>query len=194
VEWKFGYEGDEVNFFPFYLIKLMNGDEDIKFLIHAETGEVIETNEPDDENPGDHHDLAPEEVTLLAKSYFEGEVIHSEKHIEGDIIVWELILLSESRAQVKFYIVEGTLEVLSMKGIEGPFDYDIEPGEPNISLNAALEIANAEFDGQMARWEFRNDHHDDIEIRVYEILLESENAKVEFVIHAESGEILSIED
>jgi uncharacterized membrane protein YkoI len=194
IQWKFGYEGDDGNFFPFYLLRLLQGDEDFKVLIHAETGEVIETNEPKEEDHGDHHDLAPEEVILLAKSYFEGEVIHSEKHIAGDLVVWELVLQSDSGAQVKFYIVESTQELLSMKGIEGPFDYNIEPGDPYISLNAAIEIAHAEFDGQMSRWEFRNDHIDDMEIRVYEIRLESENTKVEFVINAESGVIISIED
>jgi len=77
-----------------------------------------------------------------------------------------------------------------MKGIEDSFDYNIEPGEPLITLIAAVKIAHSEFDGQLSRWEFKYDHLGDIEIRVYETRFESENVKVEVVINAESGKFL----
>ena len=192
-KWEFEAKHDEdedhegnADRFWFYKINIIAGDQVLKIIIHAETGAVLNL-----EGEANHQDIAPDAVAELALSLFHGEIIHSEKHQDGDRQIWKLYIESESGAIVEFKILEDPLELIEMEGEIGPFDYDIDPGEAFISLREARDIALSLTDGELLAWEFEPEHSDGHVFMVYELIYTMDDEKFEILIHAETGEILS---
>ena len=171
-----------------YALIFTAGIEHIEIIVNAETGEIIET----DRSDSGHAD-PPDEVKEFSFLLFPGTIIHSARHHGFGQTIWEIFIESESTSILKLWILEDPLSVVEMIGEKGPFDYNVEPGDPYISLSAAREIAGAEVDGVLVRWAFHTFFNVNQLFHVYRLVFETSENRVELVIHAETGEILAFD-
>ncbi len=176
--------------------------------INAFTGEVLsvkekhegddEDNDGEEEGEDEGHDEdvntpAPAGVSEFVLNLFPGEIKHSEKEEEHDVLVWKLYVVNEAGSAVKFLTTEDPVELVKMEGEKGPFDYNIEPGNDILSLNQAKDIISREAEGETVEWELKKKSTDEGHLWIYKFEVRDGDIKYEIELDAKSGEFLKFE-
>ncbi len=173
-EWKYHFHFPKDGYEYFVVMNATSGDL-----------EIIEKH-------GDDH-LGEVEVTdemrEIVAGYFEGDITEAYRVHEGDSDLLYFKVVNDAGAVVKIGLDAESLGLKYVTGLEGPFDYDFNPGEDYISLSEALEAANNHSEGELEEWKFKI--HDGA---WYRIDLETADGKIGIWINAVSGEVVEVED
>lgn len=118
-----------------------------------------------------------------------GSVTKVEADTERGLAVWEVKVRTASGGLVELKIVQENGAVLEMEGETGPFDYDVTPGAPLVSLAAARAAAEAAQPGTLKQWELELEENNRWE---YEFYIVTAGATVyEVEVDAEAGTVIS---
>jgi len=191
--WKLRLKETHESLLWVYQFEITLEEQEFEVKIDALTGAVLEVEpEEEDEDDDDVNDddgdedetgEVPEDVLNKALSIVNGEVIKAE--LEGGI--WEIYILTEAGSVVEVEIKEETLALLSAEGEEGPFDYEVEPGEDFLSFSEAKAIVFENNEGEIHSWEFERNEN---EVWVYEFKLIHNQDDFIVTINAVTGDII----
>ncbi len=178
IAWELEFNAD---FKWVYQLIIVAGDNKIRIRIDAETGEII--GEEFDEL--DHRDLIPGELLDLARHLIRGEVVAVFRE-EADRIIWIVKLETDNGARVFIGFTEEG-HIANIEDLEGPFDYNVEPGMGLISFNAAKEIALDTGDEVLTGWELERNDQDEW---FYKLFIRVGNDEITVRINAVTGDIV----
>jgi uncharacterized membrane protein YkoI len=117
----------------------------------------------------------------------KGSVAECKKRVADDC--WEVKVLMDNGAVVKFeYSSAGALR--EVKGMTGPFNYELNLGDAFISYEAARLKSLSAKNGEITSWKFE---HDASDIHwEYRFFITDISGNWELRLHAETGSILRI--
>ncbi|MEO8447309.1 MAG: PepSY domain-containing protein [bacterium] len=123
----------------------------------------------------------------FVSSIFAGEILKAERKFKKDIPVWEMDMVTTDKGIIEIEISAIDKSLQRIDADEGPFEYEIDPGESSIKYKAARKIAE-EFTGQKTlKWNyFRNRNGYE-----YNFWLFTKSGKAQVRVNAETGEILT---
>ena len=136
---------------------------------------------------------APDAVLEKSTTLFEGDILEKERTQENGIDVWEVKIKNGHGSIVIFYYTVNGQNLVEIEGKEGPFDYNIAPGNNLINLTTALTLAKTVVkDDNILKWELKEDE-DFIDNWIYSVELEQESKSNVVYIDATNGDILQID-
>lgn len=165
--------------------------------IDAFTGEILGINqfdEEDEEEFEEEDEQLPENVLEAIGWYIDAEPVQAHRFEEKERAYWKVYVKTASGALVKLIITEDTEDLVEARDEEGPFDYNVTPGDIFISLNEAKEIALEAYDGVVYYWYFEQIWHNDAAQWAYIVKISNQQGHYyKFAIDATTGDILSEE-
>ena len=148
-------------------------------------GQLDETTEN-----GDVQEFSQDAATEKALSLFPGTVEEVENEEEEGIPALKIDIEGESGAEVEIYLDASTGDLLRIDGEEGPFTYDLDPGNSLISYAEAKAIAEKQvYYPQLEEWRLRQEAEFE-QAWVYTFEFENE----EISIDGESGKVLETDN
>ena len=137
--------------------------------------------------PGSGKESSLQEVIEFSLNLYKGEITKVEKKFKKDIPVWVIDMNASNGGSISFEISSGGNILLGIKAVEGPFDYDIKPGEEFVSLSSAKKTAEEFTSQKVLKWEFKQVK----EKFEYGFWLFTKNGKAQVRVDAVSGEIIT---
>jgi len=122
----------------------------------------------------------------FANDIFKGEVIKLEKKYKKDISIWKINMQNDngSPLEIETSYIDGKLQ--SLKGDEGPFDYEAEPGMEMNTFTSARKAAEEHSGKKILKWNLlRNKDKWEYNFWVF-----VKSGKPQIKVDAESGEII----
>ena len=130
---------------------------------------------------------APQNTIDKANAIVDGTITKTEAEIEDGVAAWKVEVRTSQGAEVEIYCRQDNLELISIEGDHGPFDYNATPGMGLIDFDQAKAIGAAQTSEDLMEWELERE--DDFGNQwVYEL----EYTLVEIYINANDGSILEI--
>lgn len=131
----------------------------------------------------------PQIIIDQSLAFFDGNVIESGIVEEEGQETWEVKIENTEGSVVKFYWTVAGQGLLKMAGDQGPFDYDIWPGEGFINFSTAKTVAIGGVKNDTVRsWELaQEDEFNDMWVYSFEIDVQ------QVYVDAENGNILQID-
>jgi len=172
-----------------YAFEFIEGDKVHEVHVNALNGEILSI--ADNEHGNDHH--PPMEVVNFVSALFGGDFIHSELIETDHGILWKIEVKNMEGAIVLIKISLEPLGIFIIQGIEGPFNYNIDPGDDFVSFADALEKAGTEASGELVEWVFAEREIEGGVMWVYEFIFKDGDIKHIVVVDASTGEIISVE-
>ncbi|MEO9965229.1 MAG: PepSY domain-containing protein [Reichenbachiella sp.] len=162
--------------------------------IDAFSGEILDINKIEEEDEDDFEEedeQVPDNVLEAIGWYIEADLIQASSYQEKEVNYWNLYVKTSSGALVKLVITEDTEDLIDARDEDGPYDYNLTPGENFISLNEAIEIAQDAFDGEVYYWYFEEIWHQEAGHWAYVVKIDNgQNELYKFGIDATTGDIL----
>ncbi len=144
-----------------------------------------ESNEPSPEVP---QNIIDESLNL-----FNGEVFEIKQESEDGSNAWEIKIQNPDGAIVKFYWSVSNSELIKIEGIQGVFDYELNPGMSLINFSTAKTFAIAAVKNDaILHWELEK-NEDFINKWVYEFEFETGSGTQSVYIDAMNGDVLEID-
>lgn len=162
--------------------------------IDAFSGAILDINkfeEEDEEDFEEEDEQVPANVLEAIGWYIEGDLVQASKYKKEEEVYWNIYVKTTSGALVKLVITEDTEDLVDARDEEGPYDYEITPGENFISLTEAIEVAQAAFEGELYYWYFEQIWHQDAAHWAYVVKISNGQGQYyKFGIDATTGSIL----
>lgn len=135
----------------------------------------------------------PQGVIDESLDFFEGEVIDKKLEVEEGVEAWQVKIENSEGAIINFFWTLNGLALFKMEGENGPFEYDIWPGNSLINFSSAKTVAIAGVKNDtILTWELQEeDEFSDIWIYTFEFDASGSSQKV--YIDALNGNILQID-
>lgn len=137
--------------------------------------------------------LIPQTIIDRSLAYFDGEVIEKKQVEEDGISLWKVKIQNEDGSILEFYWTIGNQVLSKMEGTNGPFDYEIIPGNDLINFSPAKTIAiSAVKNSDILQWELEiND--DFIGMWVYKFEFQDNQNIIKVYLDALNGNVLQID-
>lgn len=162
--------------------------------IDAFTGAILDINkieEDDEEDFEEEDEQVPANVLEAIGWYIEGDLVQASKYEKEEQVYWNVYVKTESGALVKLVITEDTEDLVDARDEDGPYDYNLTPGENFISLEEAIEVVQQAFEGELYYWYFEQIWHQEAAHWAYVIKIRNDQDQYyKFGIDATTGDIL----
>jgi len=121
-----------------------------------------------------------------ANMLMEGEIVKAERKFRRDVLFWKLDLVTSQKGVIKFEISLTDRTLIRLDSDEGPFEYEIKPGDEYASFSTAKNAAEV-FTGQkILKWNyFKNKNSWE-----YNFWLFTKSGKAQVRVDAVSGEVI----
>lgn len=139
---------------------------------------------------GDFADLA-EIAAKLEEIFPDVDILEIESDMERGLEVWEIKLKMPGGGILKLRFVQELGEIIKMKGVTGPFDYEIDPGGSFISFQAAKALALEAVHGEIHAWSLELEEDNEWE---YEFHIVNGDRRFEVEIRGFGLEVISIRE
>lgn len=130
-----------------------------------------------------------EQIGAKALQLFPGTVRTIQAEEEEGIPAWKVDIINEKGAEVEIYCSQSDDSLLRIDGESGPFDYNIEPGDPLLNFDQAKAIADAQSNGTLEKWRLRREDKFD-----FSWVYTFEYSTLKTSIGAKNGDVLEIDD
>jgi len=135
----------------------------------------------------------PQDIINESLNMFEGEVIEKKQESEDGRTAWEIKIQNPGGAIVKFYWSTINSELIKIEGIQGAFDYELNPGMSLINFSTAKTFAIAAVKNDaIIQWELEK-NEEFIKKWVYEFEFETGSGTQKVYIDAMNGDVLQID-
>ena len=136
---------------------------------------------------------APANIQSESTDMFVGQVIQSKKEKEGSIELWEVKVQNDDGAVVRFYWRTDSGTLHKIDGQEGPFIYEIIPGNGIITYSAAKTQAIAAVkNDNLLRWQLEKEV-DFANKWVYRFEFDDDGSTIRVFVDALNGDVLEID-
>ncbi len=88
----------------------------------------------------------------IAYSAIDAEVVRAEKKYVSERLLWRLNIQARSGSSIVMSILTGEGRITEVKSDEGPFDYDLDPGQGLIRFSEAKTVAEKEAGTVILKW------------------------------------------
>jgi hypothetical protein len=95
-----------------------------------------------------------EESIRIAYSAVEGKIIKAEKKYAKEKSFWEVVVITASGSEIEFQVSTDNRMILGITADEGPFDYELLPGENLIRFSDARSKAESASGSKVLKWRF----------------------------------------
>ncbi len=135
----------------------------------------------------------PQSVIDKALNIFPGEVIEKSEEIEEGIDSWEIKIQNQNGSIAEFYYTKSNEDLVKIEGIQGPFDYDLNPGMGLLSFSAARTAAIAAVKNtNITEWQLKKESKF-INKWVYSFEIDKSGSMTKVYVDAVNAEILEID-
>ena len=127
------------------------------------------------------------DVLDFSFSIYNGEIFKIEKKFKKEIPVWNIEMVTKNGGSLELEISGAEEKLLAIVADEGPFDYEINPGNEIIPLSAAIKNAEEFTSQKVKKWKlikFKEKYE-------YDFWLFTKSGKAQVRIDALSGEIIT---
>ena len=131
--------------------------------------------------------LSIKDVLDFSFSIYNGEIFKIEKKFKKEIPVWNIEMVTKNGGSLELEISGGEEKLLEIIADEGPFDYEINPGNEIIPLSAATKTAEEFTSQKVMKWKLTQIK----EKYEYDFWLFTKSGKAQVRIDALSGEIIT---
>ena len=131
--------------------------------------------------------LSIKDVLDFSFSIYNGEIFKIEKKFKKEIPVWNIEMVTKNGGSLELEISGAEEKLLEIIADEGPFDYEINPGNEIIPLSAATKTAEEFTSQKVKKWKlikFKEKYE-------YDFWLFTKSGKAQVRIDALSGEIIT---
>ncbi len=132
---------------------------------------------------------APDSAMNKALALIPGTVVDSEFETEDGIAAWKVEIRTDQGARVEVYCRQDNGALLQIEGENGPFDYNIDPGNSLIDFAQAKTIGSGVSTGDLIEWHLKIDTKYN-NIWVYKL----EYVEPTVFINAVDGNVLEVEN
>ena len=141
----------------------------------------------------DNNPKTPQDIIDKSLAHFNGNVIEQSFEQEEGVDSWEIKIANENGAEVKFYWSTNGQFLIKMEGLNGPFDYDIMPGNGLINFSTANKFAKGAVKNEsIIKWRLKQEE-EFIGNWVYTFeFLDKNGGSSKVYIDASNGDILEI--
>ncbi len=115
-----------------------------------------------------------------------GDVVKAEKKFKKNIQIWILNIHLPSGGFVEMEISASEKKILQIKADEGPFEYDLEPGEGIVSFNSAKKNAEDHSGLKILKWVLKQNK----EKYEYNFWVFTKSGKAQVKIDAGTGDLI----
>lgn len=171
--------------------------------LDASTGAVLRTkpkrdddsrddddNRPDSADTDDDLGALPDSVRAVAQAMVPGFTLReAEGESKNGARVWKLEFVNAQGAEVEVVLLAGPVRLFEVEGEDGPFSYEVTPGNGLVAFSAARTAALAARAGQIEEWELERDD-DGRWYYAFEIETTSDDYEVE--VDATTGTVLRV--
>ncbi|GJM30298.1 MAG: hypothetical protein DHS20C17_29330 [Cyclobacteriaceae bacterium] len=147
---------------------------------------MILINCSDDDEPDSMQ--IPDSATTKALALISGTVTETQLETEDGVAAWKVDITAAQGAEVEIYCRQSDNTLLRIDGEQGPFDYNINPGNGLIDFNQAKTIAAGQTGENLESWQLRTEDKYSNQW-VYTM----EHASVKVFINAVDGTVLDVE-
>ncbi len=135
----------------------------------------------------------PEGIIIKSLELFDGNIIEKKSDEEDGNKTWEVKIQNSEGSKVKFYWLVGNEALYRIDGQEGPFDYDLNPGNNLINFSVAKTVAMGAVKIEaLVKWQIRKEEKF-TDNWVYNFEFNKTNGSTTVYIDAENGNILKID-
>lgn len=127
------------------------------------------------------------EAAAKALQIISGTVTSTELDSSGVANEWEVTVVTDGGAEVEVEFDQATGQLVEIEGDQGPFDYEINPGQGLISFSQAKDIALNAAAGEIESWELEKDASGNW---IYEFTLINDGQTESVEIDAVTGTVL----
>ena len=150
---------------------------------------LVSCNETSEEN----NPTVPQSVIDNSLNLFDGEVIETGTEEEEGVKSWEIKIQDNEGATVIFYWDIRTEFLVKIEGVDGPFNYEIVPGNNLINFSTAKTVATGAIkNSALLRWKLKRES-DFINKWVYSFEFDDDGKTIKVYVDAESGDVLEID-
>lgn len=133
-------------------------------------------------------------VEQAAGRYVDGTLKTVEEEREDGRNIYEIRWETVGGAVIKLELDrDDNCALLEAEDEHGPFDYEFTPGDPLITLSAALAAARNAQNGELQSWELEQDESDGIWEYEFE-LIDGNGVEWEIEINAADGAVLKVKE
>lgn len=146
-----------------------------------------------DKTTNDLNINVPEGIISKSLELFDGIIIEKESGEEDGNKTWEIRIQNSEGSKVKFYWLIGNEALHRIDGQEGPFDYDLKPGNNLINFSVAKTVAMGSVKIEsLVKWQLRKEEKFN-DSWVYNFEFDKVKGSTTVYIDAENGNILKID-
>lgn len=127
------------------------------------------------------------DVLDFSLSIYNGEIFKIEKKFKKEIPVWNIEMITKTGGSLEFEISGAEEKLLEIIADEGPFDYEINPGNEIIPLSAATRTAEEFTSQKVMKWKLTQIK----EKYEYDFWLFTKSGKAQVRIDALTAEIIT---
>ena len=138
----------------------------------------------DDDSPSI---MDSQEASARALQIVDGQVTSTELDSSGVSNEWEVTVVTDGGGEVELEFDQVTGELVEIEGDEGPFDYEVTPGQGLISFSQAKDVAFNEAEGELISWELEQDGDGNW---IYEFIMINDGQDFAIEVDAVTGTIL----
>ncbi len=129
-----------------------------------------------------------EELQSIILEIISATVEEIESDSEGGRDAWKVTARNEDGVTLEFYFTKSANELLRVDGEEGPFTYDVVPGNGAVDFLDAKSTGDEAADGSLDKWRLRTESGN-TEKWVYELDYQNPSARV--AIDGNNGNLMS---
>ena len=116
----------------------------------------------------------------------EGDIIKAEKKFKKNIQIWKVDVHLPSGGFVEIEISASEKNILQIEADEGPFEYDLEPGDGMVSFNTAKKNAEDHSGLKILKWILKQNK----EKYEYNFWVFTKSGKAQVKIDAGTGDLI----
>lgn len=125
-------------------------------------------------------------VIEFVSSIIVGDIIKAEKKFKKNIQIWKVNVHLPSGGFVEMEISASEKKILQIEADEGPFEYDLAPGEGIVSFNSAKKNAEDHSGQKILKWILKQNK----EKFEYNFWVFTKSGKAQVKIDAGSGDLI----
>lgn len=125
-------------------------------------------------------------VIEFVSTIIEGDIIKAEKKFKKNIQMWKVNVHMPSGGFVEMEISASEKKILQIEADEGPFEYEIAPGEGIVSFNSAKKNAEDHSGQKILKWVLKQNK----EKYEYNFWVFTKSGKAQVKIDADSGDLI----
>jgi len=135
----------------------------------------------------------PDSLIDKSLAIFDGEVQETEIEEEDNTNLWKVKVQNTDGSVLDIYWTVDTENLYKLEGVQGPYDYAVNPGMGLITFGSAKTIAiSAVKNDNLIDWELKQ-NDDFVEKWVYEFDIDDEGVTTTVYVDAENGDVLQID-